>query len=145
MMPTFRRTQYDARIEILPLIDVIFLGLTFFIYAMVLMVRVDLLPVPMPTYVSGEAATPAPAISVTIDLHGQLWINQIPATIDDLAPSLSDRASLMEDPAIYLIMAEGNATVDRGPILTSIWDTLQTTGLEINLVGLPPKPQPDRP
>ncbi len=36
-----RRPQHEARVEIMPLIDVIFLLLTFFIYAMVLMVRAE--------------------------------------------------------------------------------------------------------
>ena len=46
-MFTIRRTDHEARVEIMPLIDVIFLLLTFFIYAMVLMVRAALLPVEM--------------------------------------------------------------------------------------------------
>ena len=36
-MLTIRRTQNEARVEIMPLIDVIFLLLTFFIYSMVMM------------------------------------------------------------------------------------------------------------
>ena len=52
-MLTIRRTDHEMRIEIMPLIDVIFLLLTFFIYAMVLMVRAELLPVEMHQFSSG--------------------------------------------------------------------------------------------
>ena len=40
-MRALRRPDFDARIEIMPLIDVVFLLLTFFIYAMVLMIRAE--------------------------------------------------------------------------------------------------------
>ena len=53
-MLRIRRNTHDFRIEIMPLIDVIFLLLTFFIYAMVLMVRAELLPVEMHAFASGE-------------------------------------------------------------------------------------------
>jgi len=39
-----RRSQHDVRIETMPLIDVVFLLLTFFIYAVAVMDRVDALP-----------------------------------------------------------------------------------------------------
>ncbi|HIB02032.1 MAG TPA: hypothetical protein EYO31_09310 [Phycisphaerales bacterium] len=66
-MRPIRRTDYDTRIEMMPLIDVIFLLLTFFIYAMVLMVRAEILPVPLESYISGTTAEPRQTISVTID------------------------------------------------------------------------------
>ena len=51
-MRPLRRTDHDTRVEMMPLIDVGFLLLTFFIYAMVLMVRAEVLPVPLESYAS---------------------------------------------------------------------------------------------
>ena len=65
-MRALRRPQHETRIEIMPLIDVIFLLLTFFIYAMVLMVRAELLPVEMHAFASGEPAQVPPAVAITM-------------------------------------------------------------------------------
>ena len=46
-MRPLRRSEHETRVEMMPLIDVVFLLLTFFIYAMVLMVRAEVLPVPL--------------------------------------------------------------------------------------------------
>ena len=72
-MLKLRRQETEPRIELMPLIDVIFLILTFFIYAMVLMVQIDVMPVPMESYVSGTSAEPVPATSITIDLDGGIY------------------------------------------------------------------------
>ena len=81
-MRPLRRTEHDTRVEIMPLIDVVFLLLTFFIYAMVLMVRVEVLPVPFESYISGETATPKPAISITIAIDGNVYIDTTVVTLD---------------------------------------------------------------
>ena len=81
-MLSLRRPQYEMRIEIMPLIDVIFLLLTFFIYAMVLMVRAELLPVQMHAFSSGEAARVPPAVAITIDRDGAIYFNREQISID---------------------------------------------------------------
>ena len=134
-MLTLRRPDSETRIELMPLIDVIFLILTFFIYAMVLMVQIDVMPVPMESYISGESAEPVPATSITIDLDGSIYVGQQPATIDEVPGLLDQVVAANPDTSIYLVMAAGDGDVDRGPILTSLWDNLRESGLEIMLVG----------
>ena len=53
-MHPIRRTEHETRIEMMPMIDVIFLLLTFFIYAMALMIRAEMLPMEM-SYDSSRA------------------------------------------------------------------------------------------
>lgn len=134
-MLTLRRPESETRIELMPLIDVIFLILTFFIYAMVLMVQIDVMPVPMESYISGTAAEPVPATSITIDLDGSIYVGQEPASIDEVSGMLDDILAASPDTSIYLVMAAGDGEVDRGPILTSLWDNLRESGVEIMLVG----------
>ena len=45
MMRSIRRHDLAPRVEMMPLIDVVFLLLTFFIYSFVMMVRAEVLPV----------------------------------------------------------------------------------------------------
>jgi len=136
-MRPLRRTEHDTRVEIMPLIDVVFLLLTFFIYAMVLMVRVEVLPVPFESYISGETATPKPAISITIAIDGNMYIGTTVVTLDELVESV--RSKLMDKPesVLYLVMEDGHSVIDRGPLLTGAWDRLRAVNLEVFLVGSP--------
>jgi len=142
-MRPLRRTEHDTRVEIMPLIDVVFLLLTFFIYAMVLMVRVEVLPVPFESYISGETATPKPAISITIAIDGNMYIGTTVVTLDELVESV--RSKLMDKPesVLYLVMEDGHSVVDRGPLLTGAWDRLRAVNLEVFLVGSPSEEKPD--
>jgi biopolymer transport protein ExbD len=136
-MRPLRRTEHETRIEMLPLIDVVFLLLTFFIYAMVLMVRAEVLPVPLESYESGVAAEPRSSISVTIAVDGNIYVGQTVVPKEDVAQIVKMKLIENPDAAIYLVVEDGEALVDRGPLLTGTWDQLRLTGLEIFLVGAP--------
>jgi len=134
-MRALRRSEHDTRVEIMPLIDVVFLLLTFFIYAMVLMVRAEVLPVPLETYASGIPATTRPTISVTIAIDGNIYVNQTIVPLDGVAELVAQELEDNPDAAIYVVVEDGEAAVDRGPLLTGTWDQLRHEGLEIFLVG----------
>ncbi|MBT4583663.1 MAG: biopolymer transporter ExbD [Phycisphaerae bacterium] len=121
----------------MPLIDVVFLLLTFFIYAMVLMVRVEVLPVPFESYISGETATPKPAISITIAIDGNMYIGTTVVTLDELVESVRSKLTDKPESVLYLVMEDGHSVVDRGPLLTGAWDRLRAVNLEVFLVGSP--------
>ena len=86
-----RRIAYDPRIEMTPMIDVVFLLLVFFIYSMILMVRADLLPMNLRAFQSGQPARPRPAAVVSIDLAGALFLDRQPATLAELRPRIEAR------------------------------------------------------
>ena len=136
-MISLRRPELEARIEIMPLIDVIFLLLTFFIYAMVLMVRAELLPMELQSFSSAEPAEPQPAATISLTLSGAIYLDREPITLPDVAERLE--AIRVENPetVLYLALEDGQGEVDRAPILTALWDQLQGLGLEIKFVGRP--------
>ena len=119
------------------MIDVIFLLLVFFIYAMVLMVRVDLVPMTLHAFETGEPAEPLPAATISIDLAGGLFLDREPVELGAIAERVLARVAEDPDTVLYLAVAEGEGEVDRAPILQDVWDHLRPTGLEINLVGRP--------
>lgn len=126
------------------MIDVIFLLLVFFIYAMVMMVRVDLVPMELHTFETGQPAEPAPAATISIDLAGAVFIDREPVTLDDLARTIQKRLASDPTTVVYLAVAEGNSKVDRAPVLQDVWDRLRPSGVTINLVGRPSdQPQPE--
>jgi biopolymer transport protein ExbD len=142
-MLSLRRSEHEARIEIMPLIDVIFLLLTFFIYAMVLMIRAELLPVQMQEFASGEPATPAPAVTVSIDRAGALYVDREPVAMENVLQRLKDAKEQDPETVIYLA-AEEIGDTDRLPTFLSLYDRLANAGLDIKLVGRPPGEAPNR-
>ncbi len=143
-MRPVRRTEHDTRVEIMPLIDVVFLLLTFFIYSMVLMVRVEILPVPLETYISGVSAQARPSISITIAVDGNVYVGQSIVELHQVSEVVIQEQVKKPDAVIYLVVEDGEAVVDRGPMLTGIWDQLRASGLEIFLVGAPKEMAEDR-
>lgn len=136
-MRPLRRTEHETRVEMMPLIDVVFLLLTFFIYAMVLMVRAEVLPVPLESYDSGVAAEPRSSISVTIAVDGNIYVGQSIVSLGNVALAVKMKLEDNPEAAIYLVVEDGEAMVDRGPLLTGTWDQLRSHNLEIFLVGAP--------
>ena len=119
------------------MIDVIFLLLVFFIYAMVLMVRVDLVPMELRTFETGQPAEPAPAATISIDLEGKIFLDRSLVTLETLPGLVLERTMADPTTVVYLAVADGNGAVDRAPVLQDVWDRLRPTGVTINLVGRP--------
>ena len=135
-MLTLRRSQHESRIEIMPLIDVVFLLLTFFIYAMVLMVRAEIVPMQLKEFESGSPAKIPLAITVSIDHSGMLFINRETVEMDQIVLRLQEIKKDDPDTVIYLA-AEEHGTTDRLPIFLELYDKLSLAGLDIKLVGRP--------
>ena len=120
----------------MPLIDVIFLLLTFFIYAMVLMVRAELLPVEMHSFSSGEPAKVPPAVAITIDRDGALFFNREPIALDTVLQRLATIKAQNPETIVY-VASEATGTTDRLPVFLNLYDELAHAGLDIRLVGSP--------
>jgi biopolymer transport protein ExbD len=120
-----------------PMIDVVFNLLVFFIYALVYMVRVDIVPMDLRGVASGEAAKPAPIATISIDLDGSLFVDRQPTTLEGLAAVLLARREREPDLAVYIALADGEGSVDRAPMLQDLWDRLRPLELPVHIVGKP--------
>lgn len=136
-----RRHDLSPRVEIMPLIDVIFLLLTFFIYSLVTMVRAEILPVQLQSLTTGQAAEPASIAALTIDAQGNLFLNRSPIQPDELDQRLNEIAQRDDPPRFFLALedtpdATNEATIDRGPLLISLIERVRQAGLtDFNIVG----------
>jgi biopolymer transport protein ExbD len=139
-MARLRRTLEAPRLEVLPLIDVVFLLITFFIYALVLMKRMELLPVEMPELTAGTPAEASQQLVVTIDADGQLFVGTEPASgIDDLILRLRERRLEQPEGPVYLAAAREGST-DRLPVFMDLLDRLRYAGLgDVAVMGSPPR------
>jgi biopolymer transport protein ExbD len=98
-----RRQQSELRLELTPLIDVIFLLLTFFIFAMILMIRADVLDVSLPTLGSAGTSQPGVAITVAVTADGSVAVDGQPVPIEELVETL--KASREKSPDARLLLA----------------------------------------
>ena len=83
-MRRIRRDPPEARIELNPLIDLMTFLLTFFIYAVVMMVRVDLVPMDLKQFASGKPAKPATAATISVLRTGKIYFNKEEVEMKDV-------------------------------------------------------------
>lgn len=133
--------------ELTPLIDVVFLLLTFFILAAVLMVRVDVLGIRLPTLAAGTPLQGPPPASLTVDATGSIAIDSQPLTTAELPDAL---ARLAENNRPVVVAVD---TTSPAGVLITVAEALRNSGVErFSVVGRPtptatprnePPPAPD--
>ncbi len=85
-----------------PLVDVVFLLLTFFVFAMVLMVRAEVLDVTLPTLGAGESAEHVAAVTITLDAEGRIYLDAEPIERAGLIEALRGALAEMPDAKINI-------------------------------------------
>jgi biopolymer transport protein ExbD len=95
------QTSRKVRIEMLPLIDIVFLLLVFFIYAMLSMAVHRGLPVLLPTSVSAKIDKEL-IVSVTIKSDETIYVDKEQIGLNDLASFLKTKAETDKDVGILL-------------------------------------------
>ncbi|MBU4014453.1 MAG: biopolymer transporter ExbD [Proteobacteria bacterium] len=91
----------SVRIEMLPLIDIVFLLLVFFIYAMLSMAVHRGLPVLLPASSTAEIEKKS-ALSVTVRTDGTIYVDEKQISIENLAAFLKKKAEIDKDTGILL-------------------------------------------
>ncbi|USN99031.1 MAG: biopolymer transporter ExbD [Phycisphaeraceae bacterium] len=129
-----RRTNIDLRLDMTPLIDVVFLLLTFFIFALVLMVRADVLDITLPKVGTGASARQANAVIVTLTADGSILVDREATTPADVGERV--RALVAErDDAVVMLEADARAASGR---LIELADALVAAGVrEFSVIGMP--------
>lgn len=120
-----RRNGRKARIEMLPLIDIVFLLLVFFIQAMLSMAVHRGLPVNLPSSTSAEIEKKL-IIAVTVKADGSLFIDHEAVSEDNFGTVMKQRAEGEESPGVLLF-------ADRGlpyQLLFRVLDQLRQVGIQ---------------
>lgn len=123
MKVAFEKTR-KARIEMLPLIDIVFLLLVFFIYAMLSMAVHRALPVSLPQSATADIDQSAP-LSVTVRSDGSVYVDKEPVPMERLAERLAETAMTGEDRAV-LLFADRDLSYQ---YLFKVLDQIRTAGL----------------
>lgn len=121
------RSGYEtkkARVEMLPLIDVVFLLLVFFIYAMLSMVVHHGLKVDLPT-AGSVSLEKEDYIAITIDADNHLFLNEEPVE----ASGLAVRVLALRGGEAKPVFINGDQKADLG-LAIELLDDLKQAGIE---------------
>jgi len=114
----------SVRIEMLPLIDIVFLLLVFFIYAMLSMAVHRGLPVLLPSSSTAEIEKKS-ALSVTVKTDGTIYVDEKLISIENMAAFLKKKAEIDKDTGI-LLFAEQTLSYQK---LFRVLDQIRMAGL----------------
>jgi biopolymer transport protein ExbD len=95
-----------SRIEMLPLIDIVFLVLVFFIYAMLSMAAHRGLPVVLPVSSSAKIDKRL-ALSVTLKADGMVYLDKEKVALESLTELLKNKIQGHKDAGVFLFADAG--------------------------------------
>ena len=111
-MRKLRRHDDEVRIEITPMIDVVFLLLTFFVFSIVMMVRADVLNVELPELSSGVPAERVEPITIAVEDDGGLLVNREGAEMETVVGMVLEiREEFPEAPIVLAVDVGSNSGV----------------------------------
>ncbi|MCM1982910.1 ExbD/TolR family protein [Lyngbya confervoides] len=123
-----------GQINIVPMIDIIFAILTFFIIATLFLNRSEGLPVNLPQAQTAKQQM-ATKLTLTIDPSGQLSLNRRPIALADLQPQVRQEAQ-SGDPVTVIINAD--EAVNHGLIVAIMDQVRQVPGAKLAIATQKP-------
>lgn len=128
----------DAQVQIIPLIDVIFCILTFFLLAALQFTRQQAINVDLPKANTGSAPQMRQMLIVTLDAFGQTYVEQEPVTSDILTQRLQAYRASNPDGLMVLNASRTSSYND----VVQVLDTLREVGgSRVALATLPSSTQ----
>lgn len=120
------RAPRRARVEIIPLIDIIFFLLAAFVMVSLSMVRSKGLPVNLPAAANGAAEPRGDAFTtITITARNVVFLNREQVPLSELESRLHALKRAQPDPRVYL----NGDTDSRLGTAIAVLDTLRKTGI----------------
>ena len=119
------KTGRKVRIEMLPLIDIVFLLLVFFIYAMLSMAVHRGLPVVLPTSSSAKIDKEL-VLSVTVKADRTIYVDKEPVSFEDLVSILKTKTASASEPGV-LLFAEQSLPYQE---LFNVLDQIRMAGIQ---------------
>ncbi|EKU99449.1 biopolymer transport protein [Leptolyngbya sp. PCC 7375] len=129
----------EFEINILPMIDVIFAILAFFIVSTLFLTRTEGLPVNLPTTDTSEPQDPAD-FTVTIQPDGNLFLDDVSVTEETLRERILVQ---LEPEQVVLITIKADEQTYHGKVIT-VMDELRTIeGARLGIATLPKPASPN--
>ena len=118
--------ENEARIEIIPLIDIMFFLLAAFMLVSLSMVRLKTLPVNLPTATAATAETPRDFINLTVDKAGNSYLDGQPIGAHELVAALAAAHGTNINTRVYV---SGDRDARHGDVIR-VLDLVRSTGIQ---------------
>lgn len=125
-----------ATINIVPMIDVIFAILTFFIMSTLFLTRQEGLPVNLPQAATSQKSQVPTKVTVTVDSNGEISLNKKPTTVDALTEQI--RVIVGANPESVVVI-NADRTVEHGDIVEVMDKVRQVKGAKLAIATQSPK------
>jgi len=132
-----RKDHHKARIEIIPMIDVIFFLLVFFMISTLSMTVNRGLPVNLPTAATSQKDL-RENLNLTLTEDGELFLNRASITMQDLGPRVK-QALAAEPELMVIINADGEV---RHSAVVHVMDELRVSGVSRLAIAVKPDKKP---
>ncbi|MEA5574049.1 biopolymer transporter ExbD [Calothrix sp. UHCC 0171] len=117
-----------SQINIVPMIDVIFAILTFFIMSTLFLTRQEGLPVNLPKAATSQQAQIPTKITVTVEASGQVSLNKKPTTVAALTEQIR---TLMGTNPESVVVINADTKVEHGNIVAVMDQVRQVKGAKL--------------
>ena len=118
------RTTSKPKLMIIPMIDIIFFLLVFFMMSMLTMVVQKSVPIQLPQAVASKVDLQR-KIPITVTSNGQIYVEAQPVTLDQMIRYLQAEKAKGDDMVVIL---RGDAKAEYGAVVT-VLDTLKQMGI----------------
>lgn len=126
-MPRARRSRVDVQIDLMPMIDVVFLLLTFFIFVLVLTAQFKVSWVALPSAGAAEDQAEGRLVVIALTAEGEVLIDDEPVALGAIAQRLGAIEEASGHPPRIVLAVDREA--DWGPHV-ELQDALQAAGVE---------------
>ena len=123
-----------TRLEIIPLIDIMFFLLASFMMVSLQMQKVRALKASLPTATLATSNTKPDIINLTVDQDGQVALDQKQISFPDLFTTLTNRCHLNPDVPVYIT---GNRDATHGSVIY-VLDFVKRAGIQRVAVAVKP-------
>ncbi|WP_088243941.1 ExbD/TolR family protein [Calothrix rhizosoleniae] len=120
------------QLNILPMIDVIFAILAFFIISTMFLTKQEGLPVNLPNAITAKPQLSSESITVTIDSKGKISLNRQPVTLNTLQTQVQ---GLIGSQQQVLVMVQADKKVNHGQVVAVMDRLRQVKGAQLAITA----------
>lgn len=125
-----------ARIEIIPLIDIMFFLLASFMMVSLTMIKMQSIKMDLPTAVQATRDFKPDIINIDVDRNGQPWIEKQPKTLAEVFSYITNKISSNTNLPVYI---RGDKDATHGSVI-SVLDLVRKAGiLKVSFAINPPE------
>ena len=127
--------HHKARIEIIPLIDIMFFLLAAFMMASLTMIKMQSIKMNLPTATQATRDFKPDIVNISVDRLGDIYVEKKLVSIVDLSTVLSNKLRLSTNFPVYI---SGDKDATHGAVIR-VLDTVRRVGIEKVSFAITPK------